>query len=184
MKTLYVAFTHGNEPPPYALPHGRLVANVAAFQMNERYKETDLNRSYNVTNPNSYEERRAVEILDYIQREQYDLVIDVHRTDAPKAVFTAIISKLEDYQYAVQYLPHAVVLADIPHSLIANVPHGVGLEYPRHFTGCQETPSLYEAFAFVDAQDGWEDFVPVEEGIPYLVGETAYAGKCFLLRKL
>lgn len=184
MKTLYTIYTHGNEVPPYALPYEKLIANQAAYQMGTRHKETDLNRSFNVENPQSYEEKRAVEILDHINRVGYELVVDIHRTDAPTAVFTALITKLEDYQYALPYLPHAVVLIDSPHSLIQNVPHGVALEYPKHFTGSQETPNLYRVKDFVEAKEGWQDFVPVAEGIPYIVGESSYEGKCFLLERL
>ena len=56
-----------------------LVGNLRAYQKKVRYIESDLNRSYN-GGTSTYEERRATRILNYIKKNNFDLVLDLHTT--------------------------------------------------------------------------------------------------------
>ena len=180
METLYVTYTHGNEKPPYPISHA-IVANPIARAQDKRYIESDLNRSFGVSSPRTYEEKRAREIKGVMNR--YDLVVDIHRT-VSQSLFCAIVTKLEDVEYALPYLPEAIIVIDMPTALIAHAKHGVALEYPYEYSVGHGTPNLYRVKDFVYAEKGWCDFVEVEAGIPYMVGERAYGGKCFLLERI
>lgn len=182
METLYITYTHGNEPPPYHVPNA-LVANPIARTQNKRYIESDLNRSFGISFPRTYEEKRAREIKDVMSK--YDLVVDIHRTTA-EVPFCAIVTKLEDVEYALPYLPAAIIVIDMPTALIAHAKHGVALEYPYNselIRSEREVP-IYRVKDYVYAKAGWENFEEVDEGIPYMVNEGAYKGKCFLLERV
>lgn len=58
-----------------------MVVNKKAMKAQTRFIETDLNRSFGVQRPKSYEERLAVEIQKICQ--EYDVVLDFHNTQAP-----------------------------------------------------------------------------------------------------
>lgn len=66
-----------------------LVANPHATKTNRRFIETDLNRSFGVKQPQSYEEKRAVRITPFLKR--YDLVLEFHNTVSMTtcAIFTS-----------------------------------------------------------------------------------------------
>lgn len=70
-----------------------LVANPEARKKSVRFIESDLNRSYNGRNA-TFEERRAGEILAFIEQGNYDLVLDLHTTTCvqPPCLITASIS--------------------------------------------------------------------------------------------
>jgi succinylglutamate desuccinylase len=93
MKILIIAATHGNEPLgidllDYILRERPqlydyidvIVGNPRAYANNVRYTESDLNRSYGLEQPATYEQQRAREIEAYIERTQPNLVIDMHTT--------------------------------------------------------------------------------------------------------
>jgi hypothetical protein len=66
---------------PCILPHIEFViGNPIAHSKKVRYTESDMNRSY-VDNPKTFEEKRAAEIIQYIERNAYDLVLDLHTTN-------------------------------------------------------------------------------------------------------
>lgn len=181
MKTLYVTYTHGDEHPPYEIPNA-LIANPLAKDRNLRYIETDLNRSFGAKTPVSYEEERAVELEKTLK--EYDLVVDIHRTTA-QTKFCGIITKLEDAVYALPYGVSALVLVEnIQNSLISRTKHGIALEYPYGYSLHTGSVPLYRVLKFVTAEPNWIDFEETEQGIPYLVNEKAYNGKCFLLEKI
>ncbi len=90
---LIIGATHGNEhlgPKFYEyLLHKRslvleycsfLIGNPRAYAESVRYIDADLNRSFAVDVPESYEARRAREITKYIEVTQPTLIIDMHTT--------------------------------------------------------------------------------------------------------
>lgn len=180
MKTLYITYTHGDEYPPYEIPDA-LIANPLAKERNVRYIETDLNRSFGVKTPVSYEEKRAVELGEMLN--DYDLVIDIHRTTA-QTKFCGIVTKSDDAVYTLPYGVSAVIQVDIQNSLISKARHGIALEYPNTFSVHIGKVPLYRVKEFVTAETHWIDFEETEQGIPYLVNEKAYHGKCFLLEEI
>lgn len=180
MKTLYITYTHGDEHPPYEMPNA-LIANPLAKERNVRYIETDLNRSFGAKTPVSYEEKRAIELEKILS--EYDLVVDIHRTTA-QTKFCGIVTKPEDAVYTLPYGVNAVIQVDIQNSLISKAMHGIALEYPNTFSVHTGRVPLYRVLEFVTAEPDWIDFEETEQGIPYLVNEKAYHGKCFLLEKI
>ncbi len=91
-KILILGSQHGNELLGEALykhirisrrgllPHvSYLVGNIQAKRQGIRYVEADLNRSY-TGKKTTYEERRARNILTYIKKHAFDLVLDMHTT--------------------------------------------------------------------------------------------------------
>ncbi len=93
-KILFIVCTHGNELAGLHLflthPYGMikniqwevLIGNPEGMMLNQRFLETDLNRSFDAKWLTSYEEKRA-EILKK-RMQQYDVVYDVHTTQAIK----------------------------------------------------------------------------------------------------
>jgi hypothetical protein len=88
MRILIIGGMHGNEPlgvdlvkllkraSPNSIDY--ILANPKATKLKQRFYQTDLNRSFGKLTPESYEEIRAVEILDLTR--SYDLVLDFHNT--------------------------------------------------------------------------------------------------------
>ncbi|MFZ1258103.1 MAG: succinylglutamate desuccinylase/aspartoacylase family protein [Candidatus Saccharimonas sp.] len=92
MKILIIGATHGNEllgiklyqrllrkRSPLLEHITFLIGNPKAYHAKVRYIDSDLNRSYGIDG-NSYEQRRAKYIQQYIQLTQPDLVLDMHTT--------------------------------------------------------------------------------------------------------
>lgn len=210
MKELYVYHTHGDEAPPEEITSRArfsVVANKKARDLGVRFVETDLNRSFGKEKPESHEEKLAEELKPFINL--FDRVYDIHRTTADTK-FCAIITDIKNYGAALRHKPEAVVIIAMPGALISHVKCGVGLEYPYgeygHGSGKDDTP-VYEVTGMVTAREGWKDFEvipeidPVEgygdvsvgqlitvgdkaDLYPYLCGEKAYDGKCFIMRKI
>jgi len=94
-KILFVVCTHGNELAGLHLflthPYGRrkniewevLIGNPEAMTLNQRFLETDLNRSFNANWSTSYEEKRAQALKKRLKK--YDVVYDIHTTSAIKS---------------------------------------------------------------------------------------------------
>lgn len=88
MRILIVGGTHGDERTGVdvvsrlkrnpVIGIGTLIANPRATQMHRRFVETDLNRSFGVRNPRSYEEKRALRLARILK--QHDLIIEFHNT--------------------------------------------------------------------------------------------------------
>jgi hypothetical protein len=187
----FVSYTHGDEHPPEEWKdYPCIIANRQAKERGVRYIETDLNRSFDASVPKTYEELRAVELREELKK--FDVVIDIHRTEAPTAKFMAIISKKEDYSFTLPYVPEVVLLfPNAEFSLIGNVRHGVALEYPtreysRSFS-CSRPP-IFSIVRFDSADPSWIDGEEVvvcgEKLYPFLVGGSSYNGKCFLAKKI
>ena len=74
-------YRHIQEHAPDIYPHITFVlANPLARSSGKRYIETDMNRSYSPTSPQTYEEYMARGLLAHIEHSQYDLVLDIHTT--------------------------------------------------------------------------------------------------------
>lgn len=90
MKILVVGGTHGDERTGIDVVMmlrsckvkkiDTLIANPRATKMYCRFTETDLNRSFRVVNPASYEEIRAQEISETMG--EYDIVLEFHNTNS------------------------------------------------------------------------------------------------------
>ena len=61
-------------------PIGIFLGNTKAIYENKRFLESDLNRSFGVEEPSTWEEKRAKEILPLLQRSKFYL--DFHQTGA------------------------------------------------------------------------------------------------------
>lgn len=60
---------------------GFLLGNLNAYFKNLRYIESDLNRSFSITNPTTLEEKRAKEISEIVKKSKF--IIDIHQTIEP-----------------------------------------------------------------------------------------------------
>lgn len=93
-KILFTVCTHGNELAGLKLfldfPYGRnhfvewevVIGNPLAMGLNQRFVVSDLNRSFNVKKPSSYEEKRAELLKKRFQG--YDVLYDIHTTQIMK----------------------------------------------------------------------------------------------------
>jgi Succinylglutamate desuccinylase / Aspartoacylase family len=89
-KILVIGGIHGNEPLGIQLvklinilkiPNlDAIMGNPFAIDNNIRYVEQDLNRVFNLPEENSLEKNRAIEILNFIEKGDYDLILDFHNT--------------------------------------------------------------------------------------------------------
>ncbi len=182
-KTIYVTHTHGDEEPPYHVPDA-VIGNPVAKALGRRYVERDLNRSFNSGGVELYEVRRALHLKKILS--DADVVVDIHRTTAVTQ-FCAIVTKLDDVVYALRYQPSAVIIMNqnfSEHCLIGNVKHGVVLEYPYTPIPYIGKPEVYRVKEMVEVQEGWKELEGNKRGIPYMIGEKAYEGKCFLLERV
>ena len=184
MNTLFTTYTHGDETPPFVIPGDVLVCNELAKEANTRYIDADLNRVFGLEGE-GYEYQRAKEILEVCK--DYDLVVDIHTTTALTST-TAIVSKKEDVDYARIFNPSKIVIIPMQTTLIANVKHGVAMEYSRYEGGLYATPKYTRVFSyvdFVDANPKWEEMDTViykgKTCYAFLIGAKEYNGKCFLI---
>lgn len=108
-KVLLLGSQHGNEPlGDYLYSHivtkrptlryyvELAIANPNAQKRRVRYIESDLNRSYN-GNKITYEEHRADEILSFIRRGKFSLVLDLHTTTCRQP--PCLITKSTDHPF-------------------------------------------------------------------------------------
>lgn len=183
-----VTYTHGDEPPPEEWKkYSSIIGNPRAKEAGVRFVQTDLNRSFGVANPQSYEEKRAKELQKEIQG--YDLVLDIHRTESPSTPFIAIIANKDHYSYTFPFGPNAVLyIPNATFSLIGNASIGIALEYPRTYSRLSKKPPLFEVVDFVEREVSWRDMDAIKRGgeivYPFLSGESSYNGKCFIAKKL
>lgn len=91
MNLLIIGGMHGNERLGIELVEllqakplqnvDTVIANPEAVQQNCRYIESDLNRSFGITDIETLETRRAAELT--MRTKQYDVVLDFHSTQTP-----------------------------------------------------------------------------------------------------
>jgi succinylglutamate desuccinylase len=182
-KILFIVCTHGDELAGYNIflkyPYGRtnhvewkvVVGNPEAVMLNSRYVESDLNRSCNVKNPKTYEEKRGV-LLKKIM-EDYDLVYDIHTTTAvrekspwEKVIFVNNVNK-ETMQYAKNLdFDYVIWDSDIEYQkqyVTALHPIGITLEYVK-FTSVAKTQAMIEKdfLAIVNGKNSKKKQIVVE----------------------
>jgi hypothetical protein len=147
-KVLLLGSQHGNEKLGDALyahlstkrrellPHiTYIIGNPRAYAENIRYIESDLNRSYNGKR-NTYEERRALKLLNFIGDGMFELVIDLHTTKCLQPTFMMVASdseEIERFKHAtsikrVVYMKHHIKKT----SLIGVCPNAISIEVNEH----------------------------------------------------
>lgn len=104
-KILLLGSQHGDEPlgdllyeyigkhhPERAPEIDFIIGNPQAKRKNVRFIESDLNRSYSGKGE-TYEERRAIELVRIIAKHHYSLVLDLHTTTCmqPPCLITASV---------------------------------------------------------------------------------------------
>jgi hypothetical protein len=129
-KILLLGAQHGNEPlGDYLYSHivtkrptleyyvEFAIANPVARERKVRYVESDLNRSYNGT-ASTLEERRADEILAFINRGNFSLVLDLHTTTCKQP--PCLITKSTDHSFVdhssirhIVHMGHEIVRASL-----------------------------------------------------------------------
>lgn len=108
-----------------------MIANPLAHKRGVRFVDTDLNRSYKQP-AISYEEKRAQEILSYIQKTKPAIVLDLHTTTADQSP-CFIVSKLSissRHFLGSTNIQYVVRLSDeiTKYSLIGKVKDAVSIE--------------------------------------------------------
>lgn len=141
---LLVASQHGNELLGEKLHkhitdnhHGLLqlvdyhLANTEARRKFVRYIESDMNRSF-IKNNTSYEGRQAKKLLKLINKNQYQLILDLHTTTADQEpcllvnTFSNSVKKYIRGSNTKQVIKISDNLA--AHSLIGNCPRALSVE--------------------------------------------------------
>lgn len=122
MKVLILGSQHGNEylgeklyrhivrsRPELKDNVEYVLANPKAREKRVRLIESDMNRSY-VRNPVTYEERRAQEIREYINKYQFDIVLDCHTTSCvqPPSLIVASINSVNEAYLKASSIAHII----------------------------------------------------------------------------
>lgn len=139
MKILVVGGTHGDERTGVdvvsllkrnpVVDVDTLIANPRATKQCRRFVETDLNRSFGVQNPRSYEEKLALRLAKILK--QYDLIVEFHNTVSRTTC--AILTNPEPTMRQLRTVVHLgldrVVIMPTGHSLSGQNPsNAVSLE--------------------------------------------------------
>jgi hypothetical protein len=88
-----------------------VIGNPKARKEKRRFIESDMNRSY-TGRKDTYEQRRAIKILNIIDNEGYDLVLDLHTTTVnqpPCLILAEINERNEPFLHASSF-EHIVVM--------------------------------------------------------------------------
>lgn len=193
-KYTFVTALHGNETmPTQALSSKNIpqvIGNPLAIEKNQRFIDMDLNKSFGESG-NSYEEKRAKEILTQIPKDS--LVVDFHTTSSTTPPF-AIVVDLDLVPFAqtlglkhIVYMKHNIKSG---HALI-NHRNGVSIEAGTHDTkeAFDETlktisnitknkknkATLYEVFDIITTPGEYQNFTLYKNDFyPVLAGEKAY----------
>lgn len=118
-------------------PYVRTIfANEEAYNLNRRWIDTDLNRSFNRTDIVGHEAELAPHVLHEALQSKY--LFDIHTTKADET-FLPIITKLtKGVRYLLSHLENeniALIRAkEAPHSLIGNHPAAVSLEFGEDYS--------------------------------------------------
>lgn len=108
-----------------------LVANPRARRQNQRYIESDMNRSY-ASDTHSYESKQAAKVLQHIVKHKFQLVLDLHTTTAiqdPCLIVCHLKTPIKQYLRATQ-IRQVVKMSETiaKHSLIGNCPQALSIE--------------------------------------------------------
>ena len=120
-----------------------LCGNPRALRRNVRFTETDLNRSYDVVSPETYEQQRAQKILRHIAAGKYDYVLDVHtsRADVGRFVLATHMDGAVRQIIAASRFERVAIMP--PHiadcSLIGQVSNAISIEYDRRLARTKRT---------------------------------------------
>lgn len=190
----FVAGQHGNEMGPVraleSLGIDFVLGNPRAREAGKRFIDQDLNASYGPTS-NSYEAKRAQEILEEISKNE--VVIDFHTTSAKGPPFTILMNRT--------MLPLAErtglsVVVLMTHNIkkghaLLNARDGIAVEISgydtqesfdttldvlRNLESGELFPStLFEVYGIITEPGDYENFVEHKDGFfPILVGEESY----------
>jgi hypothetical protein len=192
----FISALHGNERMPVlalaSMGVKQIVANPRALVTNQRYVDQDMNASFG-THGDSYEERRARELLRIIDSKKS--VIDLHTFSASSPPFAIIVdmnmlplAKRLNLEHVV-YMKHNIKSG---RALINHV-NGVSVEVGKHAdpVGFQVTANivaslrrnyspkttcrLYEVYDVIANIGSYINFVKHADGFyPVLSGENAY----------
>lgn len=140
-KILLLGSQHGNEllgeymydyitlHRPDLKPHiDFLIGNPRARRQNVRLVESDMNRSFN-GQADTYEEQRAAEVLKYITKQEFDLVLDLHTTtcEQPPCIITASTSHQFINATSITHIVH-MHHDTVKTSLIGVCPRAISIE--------------------------------------------------------
>lgn len=120
-----------------------LCGNPRAYRRKVRFTESDLNRSYDVAVPKTYEEKRAKKILRIIAEGSYDIVLDIHTSRAAVGRFflTTHLQGAAEQVIAASRFERVALMP--PHiadcSLIGQVPQAISVEYDRRIARSKQT---------------------------------------------
>lgn len=192
----FISALHGNERLPVlalaSLGVKQVVANPEALAINQRFVDQDMNGSFG-THGESYEERRARELLRQIDTQKS--VIDLHTFSAESPPFAIIVdlnmlslAKRLNLKHIV-YMKHNIKSG---HALINHV-KGVSVEVGKHHDpACFRVTAklvanllhnnlpmikcrVYEVYDVITDSGSFKNFVKHAEGFyPVLSGENAY----------
>jgi succinylglutamate desuccinylase len=95
----------------YHFKVGFLLNNLEAYHQNQRYLESDLNRSFSVDNIQTQEQKRALEIQNIVKKLEFKLLLDLHQTSEPTANSFAVIPELPELiRFADQIAPNKPIV--------------------------------------------------------------------------
>ncbi|MEQ1721685.1 MAG: succinylglutamate desuccinylase/aspartoacylase family protein [Pseudobdellovibrio sp.] len=90
---------------------GFLLNNLEAYHQNQRYIESDLNRSFFVDQIQTLEHKRAKNIQDIISKLKVKLIIDLHQTSEPTTNSFAVIPEIPELiRFADQIAPNKPIV--------------------------------------------------------------------------
>ncbi|MBY0553430.1 succinylglutamate desuccinylase/aspartoacylase family protein [bacterium] len=96
----------------FDLKIGFLLNNLPAFHQGQRYLESDLNRSFMVSEIKTSEQKIASDIQNIIENLQIKLILDLHQTSEPtKDCFAVIPEVPELIQLAYQFSPKSPIVS-------------------------------------------------------------------------
>lgn len=106
------------------------VGNPEARKLQKRFIESDMNRSFGAGEA-TYERERAAEIVELINKNEFDLVLDMHTTTVeqpPCLILGDITDKNEPFVRATSF-EHIAIMGDVAkNALTGNCPQSVAIE--------------------------------------------------------
>ena len=153
-RILIIGAQHGDERLGHKLYHylrsshshvaiDFLCGNPKAYRLNIRFTETDLNRSYNVSAPRSYEEKRARKVLQDIAAGNYDFVLDIHtsRSDCDMFLIAASTNPVVKRIISATTMDRVTIMPKhiAKGSLIGNIDNAVSIEVARNIENHPQT---------------------------------------------
>lgn len=113
-----------------------IFANEQAYDMNKRWLDTDLNRSFNRTDISGYEAGLAPILLSESLKSRY--LLDIHTTKADETFLPIVTNLNKGVEYILSHLDienvALIKTKEAPHSLIGNHPSAVSLEFGEEYS--------------------------------------------------